>query len=223
MNKYAHHNFQIFWGEKFEHHLSFSFHFTIRTTSCWSITGMSKVWPGGQLRPVVKFHTARCLSQEGNRRIPGKKGTTDARTIWSCLAGWFGVFSWHNKVLYLNTLNTSLQGQDAAVNQLHSHTQAFGTKLQLFKKPTCHKHSPIPHIFQRCRKQWGTQQTLHLWLGSLNGAFRTSQLLKRRSDFSPLHSWSRWCSGSPAWAHWPAVWHWVTQSSPTALSLPSTW
>uniref|UniRef100_K7G8U0 SPIN-DOC-like zinc-finger domain-containing protein n=1 Tax=Pelodiscus sinensis TaxID=13735 RepID=K7G8U0_PELSI len=33
---------------------------------------------------------------------------------------------------HLNVLNTSLQGKDAAVNQLYSHLKAFGTKLQLF-------------------------------------------------------------------------------------------
>ncbi len=35
---------------------------------------------------------------------------------------------------YLNALNTSLQGQDAAVNQLYSHIKAFETKLQLFQR-----------------------------------------------------------------------------------------
>ncbi|XP_073470399.1 general transcription factor II-I repeat domain-containing protein 2-like [Aquarana catesbeiana] len=33
---------------------------------------------------------------------------------------------------HLNVLNTSLQGKDAAENQLYSHLKAFGTKLQLF-------------------------------------------------------------------------------------------
>nr|DBA20368.1 TPA: hypothetical protein GDO54_017157 [Pyxicephalus adspersus] len=35
---------------------------------------------------------------------------------------------------HLNVLNTSLQGKDAAVNQLYSHLKAFGTKLQLFQR-----------------------------------------------------------------------------------------
>ncbi|XP_068107468.1 general transcription factor II-I repeat domain-containing protein 2-like [Hyperolius riggenbachi] len=35
---------------------------------------------------------------------------------------------------HLNVLNTSLQGKDAAVNQLHSHLKAFGRKLQLFQR-----------------------------------------------------------------------------------------
>lgn len=35
---------------------------------------------------------------------------------------------------YLNVLNTSLQGKDAAVNQLYSHIKAFETKLQLFQR-----------------------------------------------------------------------------------------
>ncbi|XP_077340540.1 general transcription factor II-I repeat domain-containing protein 2-like [Lithobates pipiens] len=33
---------------------------------------------------------------------------------------------------HLNVLNISLQGKDAAVNQLYSHLKVFGTKLQLF-------------------------------------------------------------------------------------------
>uniref|UniRef100_A0A3P9MHA2 SPIN-DOC-like zinc-finger domain-containing protein n=1 Tax=Oryzias latipes TaxID=8090 RepID=A0A3P9MHA2_ORYLA len=35
---------------------------------------------------------------------------------------------------HLNALNTSLQGENAAVSQLYSHIKAFGTKLQLFQK-----------------------------------------------------------------------------------------
>ncbi|XP_068110957.1 general transcription factor II-I repeat domain-containing protein 2-like [Hyperolius riggenbachi] len=35
---------------------------------------------------------------------------------------------------HLNVLNTSLQGKDAAVNQLYSHLKAFGRKLQLFQR-----------------------------------------------------------------------------------------
>lgn len=44
-------------------------------------------------------------------------------TTWSCLAGWFWIFSWHN------ALNTSLQGLNAVVSQLYSHI-----KLLLFQR-----------------------------------------------------------------------------------------
>lgn len=49
-------------------------------------------------------------------------------TTWSCLVGWFWIFSWHN------ALNTSLQGLNAVVSQLYSHIKPFGTKLLLFQR-----------------------------------------------------------------------------------------
>ena len=130
------------------------------------------------------------LPRKGNGTIPATKGTKDAWTLWSCLAGWFCIFSWYNKTFEHAEHEPS--GPDCS-----GKPTVFGTKL-LLSRGTCHKRRPIPHICHRCRKwslfqktksvcKWGgIQKTFHLWLRSFNWVSGILQLLKRRSHFFPL-------------------------------------